>query len=386
MKLAKTRISLIGLDLGGTALRGLQLRLRPDHAQSLAAVEIPLPRDHDPEDTDAVADALARLVHNGEFASRDAIIHCPADRLDLRPIDLPAGRGQLPRNAVLGALRLQLGGQLPFPIDTAVFDYFTAGPARNGRLRLIAITADGQWVRKRIKLVESVGLHCVRVEAFPCAIARLTASDCDDPAPDPDADDSPDIARLTAILDLGHAGSTLVVVGPYGPVFCRRFDFAGIQLIRALTDRLSLPESIAEKLIKRYGIDSQSRKLRLAPVAAEPLSDRSDTLPLDDNRNAEIGKTMYAALTPHLAAFVEGLVRSLNYVISQEPSAILHRVLLTGRTAQLPNLDDYLAQQFELPVHRFHASVIDSLLDQLPATRSCPGSWTTAFALVHPQR
>jgi Tfp pilus assembly PilM family ATPase len=396
----------IGLDIGRTAIRAVQLDRR--HGSLHAALELPLP-DHDAQPSAKAADHLAaslrHLLQRGEFIGRDVVLHCPPDRLDLRPVELPAAR-DLPRDAVLGALRLQLGGQLPFDINDAVFDYFPAGPAGPQRTRVMAVTADGAWLRKRLRVVQDAGLHCAAIEAFPCALARLLDTPENEFHPNtvnhpaqPDSETTENV--LTALLDVGQSGSTLVVFATAGPIFCRRFQLGGHELTQTIAQRLGIDLDLAERLKRRFGIDNRTRRLRLAAAPAAPPLDldphalpqlhldqaemEGEVLP-EPSQDHEIAKTLFAALQLQLSDYTEGLVRSLNYVITHETSCRLDRVLLCGRGAQLRNLDAWLTDQFDLPVLHWRDQILDQILDDQPASRSCPGSWTTALALARAGR
>ncbi|KPK78243.1 MAG: hypothetical protein AMJ79_00080 [Phycisphaerae bacterium SM23_30] len=407
------KYSAIGLDLGRTAIRGVQLMRQGKSLNIHAALEVSVVESYgsqfasfvEPEvDKSCLADKLKRLLGHGDFIGRDVMVHCPADKLDLRPVKLPAAGSILPRQAVLGVLRLQMGSHLPFPVEQAVFDYFRmdSDPAGN-TLRVMAITADGAWIKQRIKLVESQGLHCLGVDALPCVLARVSLgadsskekelnreiNNCDS-----QDDEISTTEILIGILDIGFSGSTLVVRNSQNPIFCRRFSLAGLEMNSILTQRLGVNFGIAENLKRSYGLDCQTRQLRTtrngsdqaASMAAE-ANDKVATGPVvavekTDEQKAEVAKTIYAALQSELGHFVKGLTRSLNYVITDHGSARLGKIVLCGSAAHTKNLEKFLTQQFELPVEIIRHPLLTEIAENLPASRAQVGSWATALGLA----
>ncbi|MBN1844381.1 MAG: pilus assembly protein PilM [Sedimentisphaerales bacterium] len=400
----------IGLDLGRTAVRAVQLQPSGGRWRLLAAWELPWmlpetgPDGHAGEPDEArLQEALRRLQQHGPCKGAEAIAHCPSDRLDMRPIELPAGREGLPREAVLGALRLQLGSVLPFPAAQAVFDYFGVGrDGRSGKLKVMAVTADGQWIRRRIALVESCGWHCRRLDALPCALARVAAwAEAESPdesghVTEPAGEDGQGPYALSAILDIGYEGSTLVVKTPHGAEFCRRFGLGGREMTEILSQRLMMGFDRAERFKRMYGMDLHSRRLCTAAAAADGAgaaasagptgSDRTDGIGRapspESSQQSEIGKTIFAALHGELQDYLEALTRSLNYVITNHPQGRLHKIYLAGSAAHLRNLDVFMTEQFGLPVERLHTELLDEIVSGLPASRAQAGGWVTALGLA----
>lgn len=405
------KYSPIGIDLGRTALRAVQLRRRDGTLHIHSALEWGNDDSRNPnactqetliEEESQVLSQMKRLRECGGFVGRDVVIHCPAEKLDIRPVNMPSGDNELPREAVLGLLRLQIGGHVPFPTEQAVFDYL-ARPKdpQSKHIRIMAVTADGQWIKERIRWMELAGMHCIAVDALPCALARV-ATLCEKSEPSrEEIDVSESVSehstdpnrRLNAVLDIGYSGSTLMVHDSHGPLFCRRFALGGREMTEILTHRLMIDFTQAEQFKRRFGMECNSRQLCLAGTAShtreKPEQGGSDDKETDRSlqgssweHNRKIGKTIFAALQSALRDYVEGLMRSLNYVITNCQGARLQNIYLAGAAAHTRNLDRYLTGQFELPVQVISHPVLAEITCTLPATRAQTGNWTTAMGLA----
>ena len=104
--------------------------------------------------------------------------------------------------------------------------------------------------------------------------------------------------------------------------------------------------------------------------------------PASSQADIEIGKTIFAALQSDLSDYVEGLTRSLNYVITNGQGARLRQIHLAGAACHTRNLDRYLSEQFELPVRVLAHPLLEEITNALPATRAQAGNWTTALGLA----
>jgi Tfp pilus assembly PilM family ATPase len=79
---------------------------------------------------------------------------------------------------------------------------------------------------------------------------------------------------------------------------------------------------------------------------------------------------------------VEGLIRSLNYVINEQNGVPLEKIILCGAASHLQNFDVFLAEQFSISVERYSHPLLDDLMKCMPASRAFSGRWTTALGLA----
>ncbi len=398
----------IGLDIGSTAIRAVQL-CRCGRLNVHSALELPRrnrPQESLPADLDSSAsaeeenllEALCELFRQGGFHGNDVILHCPADKLDLRPVTLPLDPAAMSQSMLRSAVRLQLQDHLPFAAEHAVIDIY---PDRrtdgSGVFTVMAVSADGQWVRRRLELLRRARLRCQAVDSLPGTLARLASLASNEIAhPDPESPGEsmpnenenrpvPEENRLHALIDIGFGGSTLVVWNSGGPVFSRRFPFGGKLCTEILSQRLMLDAEPAESLKLAHGLDFESRKLRPYAGSAELEAPSSVAVASPERRpqtDHELAKTLFAALQTDLTVFVEGLIRSLNYIIAEYPGAQLHKILLTGSASHTAHLTDYLTGQFEIPVERLNHDLLQEITAGLPASRADSGRWTTALGLA----
>ena len=401
----------IGIDIGSTAVRAIQLVRQGGEVHVHSALELlsetneqQFPIDlSDGSRDDEIVELVQKLHEQGGFRGRDVILHCPAGKMDLRLIELPGNVNDLPREAILGAIRLRISGQTSLPFEQVVIDYFCVNNNRHDHVQVMAVTADSDWIKKRIGLIKAAGLNCVIMDAFAFTQDRIIAKS-KKPAScpgnqkkyDSSQDDSagPEPKKLVAVLDIGYAGSTLVVRNNEGPVFCRRFTLGGRKITNLLTERLMVNYSQAEKIKCTFGFDCQVRQLCSATNSDSALAQQGREFDADiDNgiaaivpgqveSDSELAKVVYAAIQNELNDYIEAIIRSLNYVISCPGNSRLSEICLCGSGAHLKNLDSYLHDRFGLPVSIYSNSILDEIVPYLPPSQSGSGKWATALGLA----
>lgn len=442
----RSRVFPIGIDLATDSLRAVQLKQSGQSYELCAAIEIHPSQDQPPTqqpepqqqaivdidledskleqtpsnvetandlDREKYLPLLNRLAESCLFHSRNVILHCPADKLDLRPVMLPSGPEGLRRKTIIGALKLQIDGHIGFPIDKAVFDYYITGyDDTRAMLSVVAITADADWIQRRVQLVEESGFNCLRIDALPCALARIVADtdtheankNADQKSQDKESDntegdnknhdsqcemkDSPE--KLVAILDIGYGGTTLVVQGSAGPIFCRRFAFGGKTLTDTLAERLPINEKQAETLKIAYGLYSPSSNNYATMATNDNATATLETVEATQKistfgENVEIARTIHGALRKELSDFLEGVVRSLNYVINESRGGRLADIMLCGSGGYTRELDSFFSDHLGFHVSHLRHTVLEEIVKLLPQTRAIHGRWTTALGLAIPK-
>ncbi len=394
----KKQLLPIGLDWGATGLRAVQLYRRGREIGLFSALETSFPPAQDaPMDVSATSAAqdpnlddhnenvkhlLASLHKDGGFSGTSIMIHCPADRLDLRPITLPGDAEKLPHDAVIQSIRLQMKPHIRFDINEAIIDYYLLPAAnRAAGTKLITVTADGGWIRRRVSLLQSWGWQCRSVIPLPAALSRLAKT-----MPPTDAADHDDAATLLKpILCIGHRHMVLTVHLHEGPVFSRVFDFGGEIMADALALRLQVNFTQAHRLIHAYGLSgSENSFTALAENnAATATADAVD--PAVHHLRQEIARAVRTALREEVSLLAEGLTRALNYVINEYSQAKLDRVRCCGGGAHTPGLTRELSDQLEWPVDIIDHPLLDEICSQWPEGRAPAGQWATALALAYPQ-
>ncbi len=396
MKILKNRPGPIGLDIGHCGIRAVQ------YSRSGASYEVFCAQEHryhraqkmvlnennvSQETIEGILkETITRVLAMGHFDGHEVILHCPSNRMDIRPMSLPCGKNGLDRETTLSALKCEMEGHLDFAVEHAVFDYqvIRVEPKSKGQ-SMVVYSADGEWIARRIRLVESIGLHCREVDALPCVLHRIartgfipaegpgrTLNDENREGADAVDPDNRSEKSLTVVIDLAEKSSTLVVADSNGPFLSRYFNIGGYQLSQALGDALIVEPQEGDCVKCFYGLARYADHERDRNRGTGLLQEMASVV----TRGIEIG------VKPLLHKFIEGIIRTLNYVITDRYGFTLDTLYLLGGGSALNGIQEWMSRELEMPVKGLSSPLLDQIRTWIPGERGEPGLWATAAGLA----
>lgn len=309
-----TMPSTIGLDIGSSAVRAVQVSAGGRGPAALERIgQAPLPPgavcDGEVVDGQAVTDAVRSLWSAHGFKGRKVALGLANQQVVVRQVDLP----YLPEPELRSSLPFQAQEFIPIPVEQAILDfhvldnYETEDGARFSRILLVA--AQRTMVEAMTECVRAANLTPVQVDLDAFAMLRSLAPE-----------------RLLGagegemLLDVGSAVTNIVVHDNGIPKFVRILLMGGNAITDALTTALGISHEEAEATKAAAAGHDEAARL---------VAERADR-------------------------FVEEIRGSLDFYSAQPEAIPVHRVVLSGGGAQLPNLQERLSFALGLPVDRGH--------------------------------
>lgn len=265
------KIQPIGLDIGHSSLKLVQLVLHEDRPKVLAARRVPVGTGAgcDPREQDrAVVTALRRVLADGQFRGRHVVSALPIDKIRITSLRL----AETETDQVDKVLRREAADR--FDLDPAkdAIDYLLAGTVRQGdevKNEYILFAIDNETVDAHIRLLEEAGLIPTALDAPPCALFR---------AFDRTMRRQEDRERTIIFIDVGYRYTT-VVFGRGGEIcFIKQIAIGMAQFNDEVASVLGLPapeaESFRLRLQKEESLDAATRRLLVDAlnVTAEQLA------------------------------------------------------------------------------------------------------------------
>ncbi len=168
------RVQPIGLDIGHSALKMVQVAVCEDRLRLLAARRLPV----DPqvawdtaEGRRVLALSIRQLLAGGDFRGRKVISALPIDRFRITSLRLAEAEAFQAEKALRREATERFGLD---PREDSI-NYLLAGSVRQGdelKNEYILLAADSQTVRNHIALLEEAGLIPASIDAPPCALFR----------------------------------------------------------------------------------------------------------------------------------------------------------------------------------------------------------------------
>jgi type IV pilus assembly protein PilM len=307
----------IGLDIGSSAVRAVQLRQgrRGSKLDHVGQVQLPIGAVRDGEiiEPDIVVAALKQLWRTFKLRGRKVAIGLANQQVVVRRLDLP----YMTETELRQSLPLQVDGLIPIPVDQAVLDFCLLGEreAEDGarQVRILLVAAQREMVDELLDVVNRAHLQPVAIELDAFAALRSLIS------ADVFAEQSAEI-----LVDVGSTVTDLIVHVNGAPHFVRTVLFGGETITNALMLDLDVDHDTAERLKGRVA-DGGHGLLPAERDAVDVISERAQLL-VDEVRS------------------------SIDYCAAQRDIPQIGRLVLTGGTSKLPQVAEALSQGLSLEV------------------------------------
>ena len=249
-----------------------------------------------------VSRAIRAILDEAKIKTKEAIFSIPDFSYFCTSIELPP----MTEKEINQAVYYTAPQYIPLPITETTLDWRVVGGTpgdKNSSLKIFLIAIPNQVVQGYQKIAQSAGLELYALEAETLAITRALVKDK---------------KKIICLMDIGVQSTTVNIIVQGVLKKSYSFSFASSQLTYAVSSALGLSYSEAEELKNKQGLISQ---------------------------NADLNKTLYLLIDPLLLQ-----IRKISGDFYQEESKDIEEIYLTGGTANLPGLKEYIEETFKKKV------------------------------------
>ena len=326
----------IGLDIGSHSIKlvGLKTTSKGPFLTHLGIKEIPYGSDK--EDVNTVSEILRTLVSEVGLKTKKVNVTVSGSGVNISRIIVPS----MPKAELKEAVRWEVKGRLPFPIETAQIDFhvlseFVEDGAK--KLDMIAVACPNNLIERTLSIVKGAGLQPIHLDVGPFALWNALLSW-----------DQFKKEQTVALVDLGAEKTGIHFFKDGILQFSREVTPSGADITRAIMEGIeaekepNLLYERAEKIKEEMGIPSEADQ--------EVLRQAQDDLGQAEDIN--LSKIPFL-VRPVFERMATEIGRSIDYYKNQfnEP---IDRVLLTGGGANLKNIASYLASELHYPIEPFN--------------------------------
>ena len=321
------RGEIVGVDLGGSAVKIARMRRRAGGAELLDFAEAPLDSNEarSPQARrEAMGEALAALVRARRLKGRRAVGLVHGLDVILRRTSMPA----LSRADLHSALMLEAHKYVPFPPERVALDFEIVGPSANGpgNVEVLVAACDRERLLETQSMLVQAGLKPLAITVPPLAFRSVMRHT-----------HLSGVQEVTAVFDVGQQSTHLCIFKRDELRFSRELSLGG----QALTEAL------------RTIIVPGQGALKLTLEEAERLKIEHG-IPMGEDEKKVVGGVALANVAVMLRPTLERLVReiwsSFDYCNEEFFGESVQRVYLTGRGSRLRNFGAYLQSVLRVPV------------------------------------
>ncbi|MCL4368029.1 MAG: type IV pilus assembly protein PilM [Actinobacteria bacterium] len=323
------RQGMIGLDIGKSSIVGVQVAGRAPGAVLKVVHDRPIPEglvfEGEVLDPDGLAAELKAFMREAKMKGKFVHLGVGNQKVIVRNIEVP----EMAEEELRGAIEFQAQDYIPIAVEEVVLDFVVVNRYTDddgvAKQQVLLVAAQKDMIQRYMDAARKAGLKVAGIDVAAFALIRsLTprVSFVDQGAADAD---------LFAIVNVSSSVSTLVIAKSGVPKFTRIVNLAYDNFTRVLIDRQGISAADADELAMRVGLPG--------PEAADTDTYNAATV-------AEV-QTLLAQVADELAVEIR---RSIDYYQSQDYAAVIDRVIVSGRGAQLKNLDAFLGETLGLRV------------------------------------
>lgn len=305
---------LIGLDIGASSVKLLELSMRGQRYLVEAYATEPLPDnaivDRQIHDSEAVGEAIARAHARAGTKTRRVAAAVPGASAITKIIQMPAGMSDADLEE---QIKVEADQYIPHAVEEVNLDFEILGPSRGDETQVdvLLVACKREHVENLCGAIELAGLVPAVVDIEPHALenaAPLLAHQIPDRGRD----------KTVALFDVGAVSTSLLVIHDLAPVYSREQPFGGRQLV--------------EEVMRHFGmgVDEAVKALRYGNL---PESYQTEVLP------------------DFLGDLAQQMDRTLQFFFSSATEyPDIDLVLLAGGCAQIPGAAEALTERLGLPV------------------------------------
>jgi len=308
--LSRAKKGVVGLDIGSSAVKLIELRERKGeyHLQRLG-VEPLSPEaivDGSIMDSSLVVDAIHRLNDQTKVKNQGYATSLSGHSVIIKKIQLPA----MPQDELSDSIHWEAEQYIPFDINDVRLDYVVLSEGEPGRdnMEVLLVAVKRDKVNDYVSVINQTGKTATVVDVDSFAVQNAYEVNYDlDPR------------KVVALVNMGAGVTNINILARGTTVFWRDISFGGNQFTEALQREFNLSFAQAESLKHGETVDRYSA---------------ADARPVLDAVSAEMASEIRKTFDFFSATSSEGPVDEL---------------VLSGGCALTPNLQQVLRERFEVP-------------------------------------
>lgn len=315
----------VGIDVGSYAVKVVLFKLEAGAYQLKAWGHLPLGAKADAgpdEKKAAVINALRAFFIEKGIKVREIATSLSGNAVIVRYVKFP----RLTRAELMSTLATEAEPFIPFDINEVQLGFHILSEiVEDGQKKMetVLVAAKRELVVQRLEILQGAGLTPAIIDVDSFALENVHEKTRD-------AKEGP---GATLYLNIGHMVTNLSIVENGVTRVVRDMFIAGNTMTKAIMKAFQCDAAKAEEL-------KHSRGVFVDPAEKEKA--------LADGDRDGLGVSQ--AVGQVARDLVAEVHRSVDFYLSQGPDRSIGRIMLTGGTARLKNLDKHLAQELKVPV------------------------------------
>jgi len=316
----------LGLDIGTASVKAVELINNKNGYELRNLIKIDLPWMQENIEKEAIAAKLIKgLIDKYKVNTGRVISGVKGESVIVRRIRMPL-MGQRETNQ---AVRWQAEEHIPYSLDQVCLSSQVLERNLTGEegeyMSVILVGVKKEAIRKHLQVLNRASVFPRIVDADALALFNVFQLS------------NPKDKDKVALLEIGHNNTSIVILDRGYPFLIRDINWGGFHLTQSIKKGLKVSYEVAQKMKEKYGIDAEEIGL------SRPVNSQNES----EEKNKRL---VNAAIRKAMNTLVKEIVHSFEYYTSQKEGTAIKRVILSGGTSCLRNIDKFLSEELGLSV------------------------------------
>ena len=308
--------SLVGLDIGSSAVKAVELKAAGRGYRVTACGSEPLPPDSIVDgaiiDGAAVADAIRRLFESRSIRTKDVAASLSGNAVIVKKITLPA----MTEAELADSIYWEAEQYIPFDIQDVNLDYQVLEPAdkaaANGSIDVLLVAAKKEKIADYTGVIAQAGRTAVVIDVDAFALQNAY-----------EVNYGLEPGTVTVLLNAGASATNINILSGEQSVFTRDVSIGGNAYTEALQRELSLPYDVADRLKRGEIVEGVS---------------------------FEDARPVLRAVTENVMLEIQ---KTFDFFKATASSDRINRIVVSGGASRAEGFTEALAERFDAPVEAF---------------------------------
>lgn len=285
---------------------------------------------------------LGEYLAKEKISTKNVISSVSGNQVIVRYVKFP----KLSREELNKTIQFEAEPYIPFDIKEVDLSFHTLGEVTEEgqkKMETILVAAKKEVVQGKLDILNDLNLRTVIIDLDAFALANAYELNSD-----------PEALETVLMINIGSAVTNMAIIENHVPRVVRDVFISGGTFSKAIQRNMSCDAKTAEDMKSRYGL-------------LVTVEEKEKTLAENQKEALQVS----TAMTPVARDLLTEVHRSIDFYVSQNPEKSISRILLSGGTANLKNLDKYFAQELKLSVELFNPLQNVEGGQAVPANMAC---------------
>jgi type IV pilus assembly protein PilM len=314
----------VGLKVGSTSLKFVEIIQRKGgfRLKKIGVEEFPLSEKSQEylSHSSFLAGKIQEVITIHKLNPRRIVTGVEGKSVVVRIIRVP----QMKDSELRRAIKWEAEEHIPYPMEDVSLGYYVLRRdllgSRGREISILLVGVKRKSIDEHLSIFQQAGLCPAIIDVNSLALYNVVKNS------------NIEITEGTALLNIGHRISNLVIIAEDFPWLVRDINFGGDNITRDLAKAWGISYVEAEKVKKTRGISG---------------------IDLESEVSIE-EKEISRVIRDSLEVLIKEIVHSFEYFTSNRKGALVQRVFLAGGGSLIKNMDKFLSQELEISVQRIN--------------------------------